>query len=355
MAAVTTATRTSTTGTSTTGTSTTGTSTTGTSTTGTMPRTRPWAGTLHSPTFQGRLGEAMQVLVCVAAVAAYFAVRSLTEGRAEVAFRNAARVLEWERALGIDHERVLQDLVVGLGLVTRLLDWIYIYGHWPVIAVVLSWLLARHRDVFRRTRNTMLLSGSIGIVVFATFPVAPPRLLTGLVDTVAESSPAYRLLQPAIFTNQYAAMPSLHVGWDLVMGLAVWTAGRRLWLRIAAVAMPAAMTAAVVLTANHYLLDVVAGVALAGGAWLIVRPRTPARPPDVSGSSRQGLSALPVTRGRSYGASHGDHRPDSAGAAADRRRPGDIGTLAVLPRRDLDRADHAGRNGPRLAGEDGRG
>jgi hypothetical protein len=333
-----------------------------TSVTGTTPRTWPWAGTPRPPALQHlqrhqrlqrRFGTVTQVLLCVTAVAAYFSVRSLTEGRAAAAFRNAALVMEWERALGIDQERVLQDAVVGLELVSLLLDWVYIYGHWPVIAVVLSWLLARHRDVFHRTRNTMLLSGSIGIVVFATFPVAPPRLLTGLVDTVAESSPAYRLLQPAVFTNQYAAMPSLHVGWDLLMGLAVWTAGRRLWLRIAAVAMPAAMTAAVVLTANHFILDAAAGIALTGGAWLLLHPRTPAGPPR--SRVRQGLSALPGARVGSYGAPHGDHRPDGTGTAADRRRPGDGGTGAVLPRRDLDRPDHAGRHGPRLAVDDGQG
>jgi len=279
---------------------------------------RPRAGALRFPALRSRPGTAAQVLLCVAAVAAYFAVRSLTEGRAEVAFRNAARVLAWERALGIDHERALQDAVVGLGLLMRVLDWIYIYGHWPVIAVVLVWLLARHRDVFRRTRNTMMISGSLGIVVFATFPVAPPRLFTGLVDTVAESSPAYRLLQPAVLTNQYAAMPSLHVGWDLVMGLAVWSAGRRLWLRIAAVAMPAAMTAAVILTANHYVLDVAAGIALAAGAWLLLHPRTPAGSPG--DGARQGRSALPAPHRGSYGAPYGDHTPRRAGAAADRGR-----------------------------------
>jgi membrane-associated phospholipid phosphatase len=220
---------------------------------------------------RSRTGEAAQVVLCVAAVAGYFAVRSLTEGRTDAAYRNAERVLHLERAIGLPQEAVLQQAVVQFRTVTRLLDHFYVFGHWPVIVVVLSWLLVRHRGVFRRVRNTMFVSGLAGVVVFATFPVAPPRLLpTGFVDTIAGGSPAYRVLQPAAFTNQFAAMPSLHVGWNLVVGLALWAAGRALWQRLLAVAMPVLMAVAVVLTANHYLLDVVVGVVLAGGSWLLV-------------------------------------------------------------------------------------
>jgi membrane-associated phospholipid phosphatase len=85
----------------------------------------------------------------------------------------------------------------------------------------------------------------------------------GLVDTVTHAFESYRVLQPPAFVNQYAALPSLHVGWDLLMGIAVMTASSRLLLRAVGALMPLAMVAAVVLTANHYLVDVVAGVAVA--------------------------------------------------------------------------------------------
>jgi membrane-associated phospholipid phosphatase len=213
-----------------------------------------------------------QVLLCAGAVFVYFRVRGLTESRPHIAFQNADLVLRLERELRINWEYSLQQQVIGSRLVTNVLNWIYIYGHWPVIVVTLIWLLTRHPDVFRRTRNAMFLSGAIGMVVFATFPVAPPRLDdVGLVDTISEQSRAYRVLQPTAFTNQYAAMPSLHVGWDLLIGLAIWTAGRRLWLRLLGLAMPIAMTFAVVLTANHYLLDVLVGAGLTTTAWLAVQ------------------------------------------------------------------------------------
>ena len=180
-----------------------------------------------------------QVLLCAGAVFVYFRVRGLTDSRPHIAFRNAELVLNTERDLRIDWEHTLQQQVINSPRVTNVLNWIYIYGHWPVIVVTLIWLLTRHPDIFRRTRNAMFVSGAVGMVVFALFPVAPPRLDgLGLVDTVAEQSRAYRVLQPTAFTNQYAAMPSLHVGWDLLIGLAIWTAAGHLWLRLLGLAMP---------------------------------------------------------------------------------------------------------------------
>jgi membrane-associated phospholipid phosphatase len=82
------------------------------------------------------------------------------------------------------------------------------------------------------------------------------------VDTVTERSEAYRVLQPPAFVNQYAAMPSLHVGWDLLVGMALFTAAGCVVVRVIGALMPLLMAFAVVATANHYVVDVVAGVAL---------------------------------------------------------------------------------------------
>ncbi len=88
----------------------------------------------------------------------------------------------------------------------------------------------------------MMLSGAVGLVVFMTYPVAPPRLADPeLVDTVTEFSTAYRVLQPPAFTNPYAAMPSLHVGWDLLIGIAVVVNARWLWLKVVGTLLPAVM------------------------------------------------------------------------------------------------------------------
>jgi len=211
---------------------------------------------------------ARQIVVLLGAIVVYFGVRGATEGAVGEAVANAGRVVDFERALGLHHEPWLQSTFAGSPAVTTVFNWIYIWGHWPVIAVTLIWLARRHPAVYLRTRNAMIFSGAIGMIIFAMCPVAPPRL-TGLemVDTVTVGSHAYRVLQPPMFTNQYAAVPSLHVGWDLLMGIAIAIAARRLWVRVLGVVMPVAMTVAVVLTANHYIVDAVAGAALTTACW----------------------------------------------------------------------------------------
>ena len=224
------------------------------------PRTRPRAP-------QGRRlprGPLVEVLVVLAGVVAYFGARGLTESDPSSAVDHAHDVVAFERALGIYAEPGLQRLVLEHDLLLNVLNWIYIWGHWPVIAVVLLWLLRRHPRQYVVLRNALVISGAIGVVVFVLYPVAPPRLAgLGFVDSVSERSHAYRVLQPPAFVNQYAAIPSLHVGWDLLMGLTLVRYGRSLVVRVVGVLLPLAMVAAVVLTANHYVIDAVIGAAVA--------------------------------------------------------------------------------------------
>jgi membrane-associated phospholipid phosphatase len=227
--------------------------------------------TSHPVRRSGALNQLLrQSGLVVAAVTLYFGVRGMTEADPGPALRNAGRLMALERVLHLDWERALQQTIGAWPPAATVFNWIYIYGHWPVIAASLSWLVLRHPDVFARARNAILMSGGVGLLVFMTVPVAPPRLADmGLVDTVTEQSSAYRLLQPAAFTNQYAALPSLHVGWNLIISLAVIAAVRRVWVRVVAVSATVLMDLAVVVTANHYVLDVVAGAAVAVGAWLV--------------------------------------------------------------------------------------
>jgi hypothetical protein len=205
-----------------------------------------------------------QVGAVVLGVFVYFRVRGLTVGKDSTALDHANDVLALERRLQLDHEHRLQVIATSHDWITDAANWVYIWGHWPVIVTVMVWLAVRHRVVFLRLRNAMFVSGGIGLVVFAAYPVAPPRLTgMGFIDTVTERSEAYRVLQPPAFVNPYAAMPSLHVGWDLLVGLAVIAASSTLLLRVVGALMPVLMATAVVLTANHYVLDGVAGASLA--------------------------------------------------------------------------------------------
>ncbi|MCW2607211.1 MAG: phosphatase family protein, partial [Frankiales bacterium] len=213
---------------------------------------------------------AADAAVIVSGVVVYFGVRGLTAGKPETARDHAHDVLGVERALGLDVEAAVQAALVDVQPFVTLANWVYIWGHWPVITATFVWLALHDRTVFLRLRNAMVASGCLGLCVYTTYPVAPPRLAgLGLVDTITEQSGSYRVLQPPAFVNQYAAMPSLHVGWDLCVGMALVAAASTLTFRTMGRLMPVVMAAATVITANHYVLDVVVGVAFGLAGWAV--------------------------------------------------------------------------------------
>lgn len=198
------------------------------------------------------------------AIVLYFFVRGLTEGGVAGAVAHAEQILRFERALGLDLELALQQKVADRRWIVTGANWVYIWGHWPVIVATLVWLGRTRPASYRSLRNSMFLSGGIGLVIFALYPVAPPRLIDRpFVDTVTELSRSYRVLQPPALVNKFAAMPSLHVGWNLLVGVFVWRHARHRVVRWLGVLSPLVMTIAVVLTANHYVVDAFAGMALA--------------------------------------------------------------------------------------------
>ena len=212
----------------------------------------------------------MDAAVIGTGVVVYFGIRGQTATNVDAAVDHAHDILRLEEQLGLDVEAGVQDLLVDVDAVTTFANWVYIWGHWPVIGVVFLWLALRHRTVFLRLRNAMIASGAMGLCVYTTYPVAPPRLADrGYVDTITEQSNSYRVLQPPGFVNQYAAMPSLHVGWDLLVGLAVIAAGSTVLVRTFGRLMPVLMAAATVVTANHYVLDVIVGAAFGMAGWAV--------------------------------------------------------------------------------------
>lgn len=220
-------------------------------------------------TFRPR-GLAFQSALLGGALALYLATRRLTVGDASDAARNARDILHLESLLGLDIEHEVQKLILDIPAMITLMNWIYVWGHWPVLAATAIWLFFRHRPQFNLFRNALIASGLMGLVVFALFPVMPPRLLDlGMVDTVARWSSSYHILQPPSLVNQYAAVPSFHVGWNVLAAYAIFRALAHTKLRFLALLMPVAMVFSVVLTGNHYLFDAVAGIALVAIAWRI--------------------------------------------------------------------------------------
>ena len=238
-----------------------------------------------------RIRVVREALVILLGALLYFWVRGLMETQAALAMAHGKSIVSLERELGLYHEPWLQSLIVGSDWMVTWANRVYIFGHWPVIVLTLIWLVWRHTEQFAVYRTALLISGAIGLVFFVLLPTAPPRLLPDqtFVDTVTEQSHAYRVLQPPSFTNQYAAMPSLHVGWNLLMGIAIVRHAGSFWAKLFGLLMPLVMFLATMVTANHYLLDGIVGaaVALAGlvVALLISRLRSSARArePEITG------------------------------------------------------------------------
>jgi hypothetical protein len=206
----------------------------------------------------------VQFALVAMAAAAYFLVRGVTEGALETAQANARALVGFESMIGLKREGLIQAAIDHDHTLVTLANWVYIYGHWPVIVASLVWLFLRAPDRFYVLRNALFIAGGIGLIFFVTLPVAPPRLeVLELTDTVTRFSDSYRTLQPPAFTNAYAAFPSLHFGFNLLVGITIWQATRNPVARTFAVLMPAAMAWAVVATANHYVIDVPAGAAVA--------------------------------------------------------------------------------------------
>jgi membrane-associated phospholipid phosphatase len=199
------------------------------------------------------------LLIAIAGVV-YGGVRALTEENGASAVSHGRQLLRLEHHLGVAWEESFQHAIIGTDWLVTFANWVYIFGHWPVIATVAIFLYTRRREGYVLLRDAVFVSGAIGFAFFATLPVAPPRLIdAGFVDTVVERSHAYRALQPSELTNEYAALPSLHFGWNLLVGIVLFGLTRNVLVRLFAVGMPVVMAFSVVATANHYVLDVIAG------------------------------------------------------------------------------------------------
>lgn len=233
---------------------------------------------------------AKETAVIAIGAATYVVVRELTEGSPERAIANAHQLLAFEDRLGLDHERTLVTLAIDNEWLRTFANWIYIWGHWPIIIAVAAWLFVHAHERYCWLRNAMFASGMLGFAFFALVPMAPPRLAgLGYVDTITTWSSSYRVMQPPDYANLYAAMPSLHFGWDLLVGIALFTSTRVLGVRIFACVMPTLMAFAVIATANHWVLDVVVGLCVVS-AGVVVAEAVAAR----ARSRRRGMQRQAV-------------------------------------------------------------
>jgi hypothetical protein len=218
-----------------------------------------------------------EVLLFAGALLAYQASRALVIGDAQAATSHAWDVLRLERDLGLDVEGAVQDWAVTTPGVTDSLNAFYLTGHLPITAAFFVWLYLRRRGAYRLVRDGFLAANALALGVFVAFPTAPPRLLegAGLADTLrAESGVDLHGGPLAGWFNPYAAVPSMHFGYALMIGVGVAVLARPPAARLAGLAYPALVLLAITATGNHFLLDAAAGALVMGlgiGSVFVVR------------------------------------------------------------------------------------
>jgi membrane-associated phospholipid phosphatase len=196
----------------------------------------------------------------------YLGVRHLTYATPGKALGNGLRVISLEQRL-THHlfELTVERVADSSSFLITAAAWTYWNSEFTVIGLALLWVYLRRHDGFDRFRNTILLANLIGLIGFALMPTAPPWMFPhrGFVDGVNHSSALLKTLG-----NPYAAMPSLHAADALIVGWFLVSTSRTVWAKTLWALWPLWVWFCVVATANHYFLDVVAGIGVAAVALL---------------------------------------------------------------------------------------
>jgi hypothetical protein len=234
------------------------------------------------------------------------------------AFAHADQILRFEGALGLDVELSLNRALLDLPWLAKAANVFYATMHFAVTLGMVVWLYLRRPQDYRWLRTSLMIATGVAVLGFWLYPLAPPRFLheAGFVDpvTALQSFGLYASDASATMTNQYAAMPSMHAGWALWCGFIVVRLTARRWLKALGVLYPVTTTLVILATANHYVLDAVAGFAVVAGAlalsWLLY-----ARPPRRLLDARDRLlgrsaPAVPAPAPRPAA----DDRPEPVGA-----------------------------------------
>jgi hypothetical protein len=211
-----------------------------------------------------------QIGIFALAYLLYSAARWITVGDLSTARAHADWIMDLEHHLGVATEASVQTALSGTWVIW-LLNHLYLAAQLVVLPGSLIFLYSRARPVYERLRNTILATWLISIPVYAAFPVAPPRLADmGLVDTISQQTGvALDSGLTTSFYNELAAVPSLHVGFAVAIGIAVAAAVQRPVLKVLALLWGPTIGLAVVATGNHFVFDIVAGLVAAGAGYAL--------------------------------------------------------------------------------------
>jgi PAP2 superfamily len=216
-------------------------------------------------------------LVEVSTLAFLYGIYELVRGQGHATLAAARAHTDWivdlERSLHIFGERSVQNAAHAVPGASTVLGIAYILLHFVGTAVFLVWLYRRHRERFALVRNVLIGATGIALVFYVFFPVAPPRLAgLGFVDTVSKSAKV-NLSSDMLGSlyNPFAAVPSLHFGYALLVGVAIGSLATRRWVRALGWAYPAVMLLTIVGTGNHFFFDAAAGGIVVAAGYLFAR------------------------------------------------------------------------------------
>tara|TARA_B100000029_G_scaffold280796_1_gene274879 strand:- start:1667 stop:2491 length:825 start_codon:yes stop_codon:yes gene_type:complete len=200
----------------------------------------------------------------------YSTVRRITADSTKIAAENAINLVKFQDWLGFPSEADFQQYVIDSELLIKIANCFYFLMHFPTMIIFLLWVMIRKIEWMPQVRASLCLATFAGLIIHLIFPLMPPRLLGsyGFIDTAKVFGPDPYALGIAKAANELAAMPSLHVGWALLIALAAIKIMKHpaRWLILL---HPILTTIVVVITANHFWLDIVVGAALAYAGWKI--------------------------------------------------------------------------------------
>lgn len=205
----------------------------------------------------------LEIALIAVTYVVYSGIRNAVPEQAGAAISRAWDLLRFEETLHIDIELWFNQTVNSVTWLIVAMNYFYATMHFIVTIGVLVWLYRWHPGRYRPMRTTLVATTALALLGYFFVALAPPRLLPGtdFIDTVAVhdtwGSMASGDLQS--LSNQFAAMPSMHAGWSLWCGLAIFVFARHRLVRLAGVLYPVATLAVIVGTANHFVLDAVAG------------------------------------------------------------------------------------------------
>jgi PAP2 superfamily len=202
----------------------------------------------------------------------YEGVRGIVAGRTSVAFDNTRWVISFEQSTGTFWEPHVQSWILGHRELIEVINWIYLNAQFSVNLFFLAALYIWRNEIFYFVRNMYFVAMGLALVVHLAFPVAPPRLFPqyGFVDTVQRYAHINQDVGAiSLFVNPYAAVPSMHMCFSLLVGATTIRLTRRPWLRLLGALYPLVVLFAIVSTGNHFVFDAAAGAVLAVVAGLV--------------------------------------------------------------------------------------